>query len=173
MVEVASSNLAGPTKHKTLAHRAGVLCLDRGYPDGSNWRSGSTNSDHRRNLDARVKRRRPEGVTTREAIALCSIRLVLPNTTDPALCRVFRIWPSASWGFELEVRTNATLGAFDTERPWREAHRDETGLSLFRVIRLVLPNLGDCLVDQFSADVQNMGGGRWDTSTLIQRLRRL
>jgi len=89
MVEVASSNLAGPTKHKTLAHRAGVLCLDRGYPDGSNWRSGSTNSDHRRNLDARVKRRRPEGVTTREAIALCSIRLVLTNTTDPALCRIF------------------------------------------------------------------------------------
>ena len=36
--------------------------------------------------------------------------------------------------------TNATLGAFDTERPWREAHRDETGSSLFRVIRLVLPD---------------------------------
>jgi len=104
---------------------------------------------------------------------LKTILPVLPNTTDPALCRVFRIWPSASWGFELEVRTNATLGAFATERPWREAHRDETGLILFRVIRLVLPNLGDCLVDQFSADVQNMGGGRWDTSTLIQRLRRL
>lgn len=29
------------------------------------------------------------------------------------------------------------------------------------------------LVDQFYADVQNMGGGRWDTSSLIQRLRRL
>jgi len=26
------------------------------------------------------------------------------------------------------------------------------------------------LVDQFYADVQQMGGGRWDTSSLIQRL---
>lgn len=29
------------------------------------------------------------------------------------------------------------------------------------------------LVDQFYADVQQMGGGRWDTSSLIQRLRKL
>ena len=28
-------------------------------------------------------------------------------------------------------------------------------------------------VDQFYGDVQNMGGGRWDTSSLIRRLRRL
>lgn len=27
------------------------------------------------------------------------------------------------------------------------------------------------LVDQFYADVQNMGGGRWDTSSLLERLR--
>ena len=27
------------------------------------------------------------------------------------------------------------------------------------------------LVDQFYADVQRMGGQRWDTSSLIQRLR--
>jgi 3-hydroxyisobutyrate dehydrogenase len=29
------------------------------------------------------------------------------------------------------------------------------------------------LVDQFYSDVQQMGGGRWDTSSLIQRLRKL
>lgn len=29
------------------------------------------------------------------------------------------------------------------------------------------------LVDQFYGDVQNLGGGRWDTSSLIERLRRL
>lgn len=29
------------------------------------------------------------------------------------------------------------------------------------------------LIDQFYADVQAMGGGRWDTSSLIRRLRRL
>jgi 3-hydroxyisobutyrate dehydrogenase/2-hydroxy-3-oxopropionate reductase len=27
------------------------------------------------------------------------------------------------------------------------------------------------LVDQFYADVQAMGGGRWDTSSLIRRLK--
>jgi 3-hydroxyisobutyrate dehydrogenase-like beta-hydroxyacid dehydrogenase len=27
------------------------------------------------------------------------------------------------------------------------------------------------LVDQFYADVQGMGGGRWDTSSLVRRLR--
>ncbi|MBM3387149.1 MAG: NAD(P)-dependent oxidoreductase, partial [Betaproteobacteria bacterium] len=27
------------------------------------------------------------------------------------------------------------------------------------------------LVDQFYADVQQLGGGRWDTSSLIRRLR--
>jgi 3-hydroxyisobutyrate dehydrogenase len=29
------------------------------------------------------------------------------------------------------------------------------------------------LVDQFYKDVQKMGGGRWDTSSLIKRLRAL
>ena len=29
------------------------------------------------------------------------------------------------------------------------------------------------LVDQFYGDVQNLGGGRWDTSSLIERLRKL
>jgi len=27
------------------------------------------------------------------------------------------------------------------------------------------------LIDQFYGDVQNIGGGRWDTSSLIKRLR--
>jgi len=27
------------------------------------------------------------------------------------------------------------------------------------------------LVDQFYADVQQLGGGRWDTSSLIKRLK--
>ncbi|HCE72337.1 MAG TPA: oxidoreductase, partial [Ruegeria sp.] len=29
------------------------------------------------------------------------------------------------------------------------------------------------LVDQFYKDVQKMGGGRWDTSSLLARLRKL
>lgn len=40
---------------------------------------------------------------------------------------------------------------------------DETGASLPLT----------ALVDQFYKDVQNLGGGRWDTSSLIQRLRKM
>jgi 3-hydroxyisobutyrate dehydrogenase len=40
---------------------------------------------------------------------------------------------------------------------------DETGASLPVT----------ALVDQFYKDVQNLGGGRWDTSSLIKRLRAL
>ncbi|MGR3540928.1 MAG: NAD(P)-dependent oxidoreductase [Hasllibacter sp.] len=43
------------------------------------------------------------------------------------------------------------------------ATADEIGASL--------PNTA--LIDQYYADVQAMGGGRWDTSSLIERLRRL
>ncbi|MGR3571877.1 NAD(P)-dependent oxidoreductase [Brevirhabdus sp.] len=32
---------------------------------------------------------------------------------------------------------------------------------------------GTALIDQYYKDVQNMGGGRWDTSALIRRLRKL
>ncbi|HEY9021216.1 MAG TPA: oxidoreductase, partial [Paracoccaceae bacterium] len=41
------------------------------------------------------------------------------------------------------------------------ATADETGASLPVT----------ALVDQFYKDVQKMGGGRWDTSALIKRLR--
>jgi hypothetical protein len=41
--------------------------------------SGSTKCDYRRILVARAQRRRPEGVRAREASALETIRLVLPN----------------------------------------------------------------------------------------------
>ena len=44
-------------------------------------------------------------------------------------------------------------------------------------ICLALPMTGaslpvTALVDQFYKDMQNMGGGRWDTSSLIARLRK-
>ena len=43
------------------------------------------------------------------------------------------------------------------------AAADETGASLPVT----------ALVDQFYKDVQNIGGGRWDTSSLIKRLKAL
>jgi 3-hydroxyisobutyrate dehydrogenase len=50
--------------------------------------------------------------------------------------------------------------------------RKDLGIALdaAREIGVSLPVTG--LVDQFYADVQQMGGGRWDTSSLIRRLRR-
>jgi 3-hydroxyisobutyrate dehydrogenase len=49
--------------------------------------------------------------------------------------------------------------------------RKDLGLCLDEARRLgaVLP--ATALIDQFYADVQRMGGGRWDTSSLIKRLR--
>ena len=50
---------------------------------------------------------------------------------------------------------------------------------LFRSLGLVLAEAQrngaslpvTALVDQFYADVQRIGGGRWDTSSLVRRLR--
>ncbi len=52
---------------------------------------------------------------------------------------------------------------------WMRKDLDVT-LAAARQVRARLPLAA--LVDQFYADVQAMGGGRWDTSSLIERLRR-
>ena len=44
-------------------------------------------------------------------------------------------------------------------------------LATARELGVSLPNTA--LIDQYYADVQGMGGGRWDTSSLIERLRRM
>jgi len=49
--------------------------------------------------------------------------------------------------------------------------RKDLGLCLEEARRLGCPLPLAALVDQFYADVQAMGGGRWDTSSLIRRLR--
>jgi 3-hydroxyisobutyrate dehydrogenase-like beta-hydroxyacid dehydrogenase len=50
--------------------------------------------------------------------------------------------------------------------------RKDLGLCLDEARRNGAPLPVAALVDQFYADVQAMGGGRWDTSSLIRRLRR-
>jgi 3-hydroxyisobutyrate dehydrogenase len=50
--------------------------------------------------------------------------------------------------------------------------RKDLGLCLEEARRTGCPLPLAALVDQFYADVQAMGGGRWDTSSLIRRLRR-
>ncbi|NQZ71737.1 MAG: NAD(P)-dependent oxidoreductase, partial [Dinoroseobacter sp.] len=53
---------------------------------------------------------------------------------------------------------------------WR---RKDMGLVMDQAKSMKVSVPVTAMVDQFYADVQAMGGGRWDTSSLIQRLRRL
>jgi 3-hydroxyisobutyrate dehydrogenase len=49
--------------------------------------------------------------------------------------------------------------------------RKDLGLCLDEARRNGCPLPAGALIDQFYADIQAMGGGRWDTSSLIRRLR--
>ena len=51
--------------------------------------------------------------------------------------------------------------------------RKDLGICLQTAEEIGAPLPVTALIDQFYKDVQNMGGGRWDTSSLIQRLRRV
>jgi 3-hydroxyisobutyrate dehydrogenase-like beta-hydroxyacid dehydrogenase len=51
--------------------------------------------------------------------------------------------------------------------------RKDLGICLKTADQIGAPLPVTALVDQFYKDVQAMGGGRWDTSSLIERLRRL
>ena len=51
--------------------------------------------------------------------------------------------------------------------------RKDMGIALDQAKSMQVSLPVTALVDQFYGDVQAMGGGRWDTSSLIQRLRRL
>ena len=51
--------------------------------------------------------------------------------------------------------------------------RKDLGICLDTADEIGAPLPMTALVDQFYKDVQAMGGGRWDTSSLIERLRRL
>ncbi|MEZ5752947.1 MAG: NAD(P)-dependent oxidoreductase [Paracoccaceae bacterium] len=51
--------------------------------------------------------------------------------------------------------------------------RKDLGICLQTANEIGAPLPVTALIDQFYKDVQQMGGGRWDTSSLIERLRRL
>ena len=51
--------------------------------------------------------------------------------------------------------------------------RKDLGICLDTADEIGAPLPVTALVDQFYKDVQQMGGGRWDTSSLIERLRKL
>jgi 3-hydroxyisobutyrate dehydrogenase len=50
--------------------------------------------------------------------------------------------------------------------------RKDLGICLDAADELSVSLPVTALVDQFYKEVQQMGGGRWDTSSLIRRLRR-
>lgn len=51
--------------------------------------------------------------------------------------------------------------------------RKDLGICLQTADEIGVPLPMTAMIDQYYKDVQNMGGGRWDTSSLIERLRRL
>ena len=51
--------------------------------------------------------------------------------------------------------------------------RKDLGICLQTADDIGAPLPMTAMIDQFYKDVQNMGGGRWDTSSLIERLRRV
>ena len=75
-----------------------------------------------------------------------------------------------SWQMENRYQTMAN-GEFEFgfAVDWMRKDLDIT-LTTGRKLEARLPLTA--LVDQFYADVQSYGGGRWDTSSLIQRLRK-
>ena len=88
-----------------------------------------------------------------------------------AVVDVIKGGAAGSWQME---NRHATMldGAFDHgfAVDWM---RKDLGICLdtAKELGVGLPNTA--LIDQYYADVQALGGGRWDTSSLIERLRRL
>jgi 3-hydroxyisobutyrate dehydrogenase-like beta-hydroxyacid dehydrogenase len=77
---------------------------------------------------------------------------------------------AASWQMENRSATMAR-GEFEFGFAVNWMRKDlQIALDTGRTIEARLPLTA--LVDQFYADVQSYGGGRWDTSSLIERLRR-
>ena len=102
--------------------------------------SGSTKCDYESILVARAQRRRPEGVRTREASALETIRLVLSNDKPSPSAGVFRLeaWPEEtddSGSTKCDYRSILVARA-QLRRPKGVRAREAIALE---TIRLVLP----------------------------------
>ena len=102
-----------------------------------------------------------------EALSFCQAA----GLDGRAVVDVIKGGAAGSW--QMENRHETMLeGAFDHgfAVDWM---RKDLGICLATADELgvALPNTA--LIDQYYADVQAMGGGRWDTSSLIERLRRL
>ena len=88
-----------------------------------------------------------------------------------AVVEVIKGGAAGSW--QMENRHETMLdGAFEHgfAVDWM---RKDLAICLATADEIGAPLPNTALIDQYYADVQAMGGGRWDTSSLIERLRRL
>ena len=89
----------------------------------------------------------------------------------PAVVDVISQGAAQSWQMDNRAATMARREfEFGFAVNWMRKDLDMT-LAAARQLDARLPLAA--LVDQFYADVQAMGGGRWDTSSLVERLRRV
>ena len=102
-----------------------------------------------------------------EALSFCEAA----GLDGRAVVDVIKGGAAGSW--QMENRHETMLdGAFDHgfAVDWM---RKDLGICLATAQELGVSLPNTALIDQYYADVQAMGGGRWDTSSLIERLRRL
>ncbi|NNM50908.1 MAG: NAD(P)-dependent oxidoreductase [Pseudomonadales bacterium] len=88
-----------------------------------------------------------------------------------AVLKVITQGAAASW--QMQNRSASMLQGFYDHGFAVDWMRKDLGLCLDEAERIQAPLPVTALVDQFYADVQNLGGGRWDTSSLLVRLQTL
>ena len=86
-----------------------------------------------------------------------------------AVVEVIKGGAAGSW--QMENRHETMLEDFFDYGFAVDWMRKDLGICLSTADELGAALPGTALIDQFYKDVQNMGGGRWDTSSLIKRLR--
>ncbi|SDN30219.1 3-hydroxyisobutyrate dehydrogenase [Lutimaribacter pacificus] len=86
-----------------------------------------------------------------------------------AVVEVIKGGAAGSW--QMENRHETMLEDFFDYGFAVDWMRKDLGICLSTADELGAALPGTALIDQFYKDVQNMGGGRWDTSSLIRRLR--
>ena len=88
-----------------------------------------------------------------------------------AVLKVITQGAAASW--QMQNRSASMIQGFYDHGFAVDWMRKDLGLCLEEAQRLRAPLPITALIDQFYADVQNLGGGRWDTSSLLARLQTL
>ena len=87
------------------------------------------------------------------------------------MARALRV-PGAAGSWQMENRHKTMIADEYNHGFAVDWMRKDLGICLEQARRLNATLPVTALVDQFYADVQRMEGGRWDTSSLLKRLRK-